>query len=224
MDATALLHLLDALCIAPFRLLPDPTAGFHLGTATLCLVCVVLGEYTMALAYLGNKAHFDGQSAEMVRMHNLSVRAIRARDKASYTASNTLANDSFGKAFFAQAALFATSVWPVPFALGWMSTRFSGVAIPLPFTPWTVGFTAVFFPTYILLRVAFSRVKRRLPLLGHAARRMREAAQNSAPVLSWADLGASQDQPRQSVATGTTGPSSPDGKGGAGVERPAATV
>ena len=195
MDPTAFLQLLDTLCIAPFRLFPNSTAGFYAGTTLLCLLCVMVGEYTMALAYLGNRKHFDGQSADMVRMHNLSIRAIRAKDKASYTASNKLANDFFGKAFFAQAALFATSLWPVPFALGWMSTRFSGVDIPLPLTPWGVGFTAVFIPVYILLRLGFSRVKPRLPLLGRAARQMREAAQGNEQVLSWADLGASQDTP-----------------------------
>ena len=184
-------QLLDALLIAPYRWPGNAVAGFYLGTALLALWCVVLGEVSMALAYRFNRRHYTEQTREMVRMHNLSVQAIRARDKASYKASNRFANEWFGRAFFARAALFAVSLWPAPFALGWLAVRFSGVDVhPLPFTDWRAGYGFVFILVYIVVRMLFSRLKPRIPFFATVLEMMKKEGEDQ-EILSWADLGAS---------------------------------
>jgi hypothetical protein len=58
--------------------------------------------------------------------------------------------------------------WPLPFALGWMQTRFQDVqfdlAFPLSFILGnTVGYTFVFIPLYILSRIVFKYLRPKLP-------------------------------------------------------------
>lgn len=190
-------HLMDALialdpwAIAAYRLFEDPVAGFYAGTAVLALVCAFLGELMMALVWLANKGHYMRQTAEMVRMHNLSVAAIEVRDKDSYKAANTLANDWFGKNFFSQIALFSVSVWPAPFALAWMATRFETVDIPVPFSHLfgglTLGYTGAFVILYIVARVAFAKTKHRLPFFSRVSRLVRESAPKE-DMRSWGEL------------------------------------
>jgi len=182
----------DAALIFFFRLPGHSTAGFYLGTLVLCAAAVVVGEATYILAYMLNRRHYESGQDEMVRMHNLSVQAIAAKDKASYKAANSLANESFGKSFFAQAALFCASLWPVPFLLGWMSLRFRGVGIP--FFGLSVSYVAVFLPTYILCRYGFSKIKGRLPFFSKAQATMRQMAEKREKILSWADLGEKKDE------------------------------
>ncbi len=184
---------LDAALIAPFRLVPQPILGFCLGVAVLALLCLLLGELTLGLAFLWNRNHYRQQNREMVRMHNLSLRALAAQDKASYLASNKLANEGFGKVFFAQTALFSASLWPLPFALGWLATRFTGVPMPLPVPGWELGYGIVFIVMYIVLRYGFVKVRSRLPFFGRAQAAMEESGTGES-VLSLVDLGrASRD-------------------------------
>ncbi len=53
----------------------------------------------------------------------------------------------------------------MPFALGWLAGRFQGVDIPLPLVDHAVGYNTVFFPLYILVRIAYSRVKPHVAVL-----------------------------------------------------------
>ena len=185
---------LDPFLIFPYRIPDSSMTGFLLGTALLALTCVVLGRACMDLAYLWNRNHYESQSAEMVRMHNLSIKAIAARDKKSYKAANTLANESFGKEFFSRAALYAVSIWPVPFALGWMATRFSEVRFPLPGFQLDLGYTFVFIGLYIVLRILFSRLSVRLPLFSRAGALARESGRNRERMMSWTELDANPEQ------------------------------
>jgi len=185
----ALYQTLDPLLIASFRLPESPLAGYYLGTGMLALACVILGLISMELAYLFNRNHYEAQEAETVRMHNLSIRAIAAKDKESYKAANSLANESFGRGFFAGAALFSVSLWPAPFALGWMDSRFAEVKLQLPGTGLDLGYTFVFIGMYIVLRILVSRLTSRLPLLSRLRAMRRESARNRERMLSWADLG-----------------------------------
>ncbi|MBN2140566.1 MAG: hypothetical protein JW718_06110 [Desulfovibrionaceae bacterium] len=180
------METLDRLLILLYRLPDNPVAGFYLGTAALALGCVLLGAVSTGLVYLLNRSHYQAQEREMVRMHNISVRAIRAKDKESYKASNLLANEYFGKSFFARAALFAVSIWPLPFALGWLDARFGDLAIHgLPVIGFQLGHAAIFLILYLILRLGFSKIKPRLPLLDRIQRAL---ARNDAPMeepLSW---------------------------------------
>jgi len=183
---------LDAALIFFYRLPGHSAAGFYLGTLALCMAAVVIGEATYILAYMLNRRHYETSQDEMVHMHNLSIQAITVKDKASFKAANSLANESFGKTFFSQAALFCASLWPVPFLLAWMSLRFRGVGIP--FFGATVSYVAVFLPLYILCRFGFSRIKGRLPFFSKAQASMRLTAAKREKLMSWSDLGGKNDE------------------------------
>lgn len=181
--------LLDAIFIAPYRWLPWAEPAFWLGTAVLSMWCIVAGEFSGALVYLWNRDFYDNQQREMVRMHNLSVEAIRHKDKATYKASNRWANEYFGKVFFSGAALFAVSLWPVPFALGWLEGRFNGIELyHVPVGGWPLGYAFVFFMTYIPLRILFSRVRDRVPFFSRVAALRKESASSIGDVTSWSQL------------------------------------
>lgn len=189
MELLAQLYLvIDGILIAPFRLFDAPLAGFVFGIAVLAFLSILLGEYTMAGAYLFNRRHFKEQTEEMVRMHNLSIEAIRSKDKESYRATNKWANEHFGKAFFARMALFACSMWPVPFALGWLDTRFAGMGImELPFTSWQPGYAFFYIGLYIALRVAFAKLaKPRIPFFNRVVEMMQHETDEE--VKSWGEL------------------------------------
>ena len=157
---------IDAALIFFFRLAANPMLGYLLGIAVLALVCVVLGDLTITLALRFNGDFFHKDSLELVRMQNKSLLALRARDKESYQACNELANDSFGKVFFSQIALGASSLWPVPFALQWLDGRFADVTFLLPISLGaltSVGYAFTFIPMYILVRILFGHARTCLP-------------------------------------------------------------
>jgi hypothetical protein len=159
-------HQTDAALIFFFRLAANPMLGYLLGIAVLALVCVVLGDLTITLALRVKGTYFHQDSLELVRMQNKSLLALRAGDKESYQACNEMANDSFGKVFFSQIALGASSLWPLPFALHWLDGRFADVAfvLPIPLGHLTsVGYAFSFIPMYILVRILFGRVRPHLP-------------------------------------------------------------
>jgi hypothetical protein len=156
----------DAILIYFFRLSDNPMLGYLVGIAVLALVCVVLGDLTVVAAYRVNGAFFRQDSRELISMQNKSLLALRAQDKQSYQACNEMANDSFGKVFFSQIAIGASSLWPVPFALQWLDGRFADVTFILPFalgSRTSVGYAFTFIPLYILLRILFGHVRTRLP-------------------------------------------------------------
>ncbi len=178
---------LDPLLIASYRWLDAPLAAFLCGTFILCLWCVLLGDVAALGAARLNRKLYAGYLEDMVHHHNLSVKAIGQGDKASYKAVNKQAHEAFGKYFFSQAAVFSVSIWPVPFALAWLDMRFRGVAIPLPFYEPGVGYNFFFFPLYILARLVYARIMKRLP----AYRRLRSAVahdRGTEEVMSFRDL------------------------------------
>jgi hypothetical protein len=165
MDLASLLPpWLDACLIAPFRWLSAPFLGVWLGSAFLCAYCVVIGEMTSALLFWGNRNYYTRLQDEVVKAHNLSTRALHAGDKEAYLAVNRQAHEHFGKAFFAQAALGMASLWPLPFALGWMSLRFSGIGMySIPYTEKELGYVFVVLTLYIPARILFARMRKHLP-------------------------------------------------------------
>lgn len=182
-----MIELFDAICIAPYRLVGNPVLGFYVGTLVLALGCLLLGKISQDMVWLWNRRHYQREETEMIRMHNLSVSAIEAGDKTAYKAANREANEAFGKSFFAGAALFSVSVWPVPFALGWLDGRFAGVDIPV-LPGQVVRYNAVFLGLYILARLAMWPLWRRLPLVGRVERRRLEAADRLTHLRRWSDL------------------------------------
>ena len=162
---------LDALLIAPFRWPAGAYAGMWLGSAFLGIYCLLLGEGTAASLYLLHHTHYAADDNEMARFHNISMAALQAGNKEAYLAANTLAREHFGRNFFASAALGLTSLWPLPFALGWMSLRFEGIVLyDLPGSEYGVGYVFVLLAVYIAFRLCFGRVKKFLPLFRHVER------------------------------------------------------
>ena len=178
----------DPVLIAPYRWVEDPAWGWWLGSLVLALWSTVLGELTLGVVYRLNGKQVRQVAGEMVSRHNLSLQALQAGDKQAYRALNKQANEAFGKSFFAGAALFSVSVWPVPFALAWLATRFDGVDVPI-FPGHAVRYNAVFLGFYILLRLAMWPLWQKLPVLGRVERTRREMASRRAKLRPWTDLG-----------------------------------
>lgn len=170
---------LDAFLIAPFRWPGSPFPGLWLGSAFLSAYCVVLGELTGAALFFLFHRYYNGMQDNMLRYHNLSVEALHAGKKDVYLAANKLAQEGFGKYFFAQASISISTIWPVPFALGWAALRFEGIDMySIPGTERNAGYVFVFLSLYILLRLFFSRIKKSLPLFRHVAA-LKEQAQKT---------------------------------------------
>lgn len=186
---------LDALLIGPFRLPGPPHAGLWLGSAVLACWCVLLGELTSTGIFLLGRKHYLAMQDKMIKAHNLSVQALHSGDKAAYTAINRQAHEHFGKTFFAEAGLGISSLWPVPFALGWMALRFEGIALyRLPGTSLQMGYVFVFLVLYIMVRLIFSRLKPCLPLFRRAGEIRRKAREARGPARSFFARGPEQTQ------------------------------
>lgn len=182
----------DPILISPYRWLENPVAGFFLGTLVLSLWCVLVGKVSGLVVWMINRSHMGSLERKTVKMHNLSLKAILSRDKASYAACNKEANEAFGRYFFAQLAAGAATLWPVPFALAWMETRFSEVTFPLSYplsliTP-AVGFLAIFLLWYVLLRILLKQLSPKF----HAVR-SEPAWEPRERLMTLADLGRNQD-------------------------------
>ncbi len=165
---TDILTVLDPLLIAPYRLTGNPVAGFFIGTFSLAMICVMIGELTLSLAIRFNRRHIDALKREIADREAMSMQAHAAGDRTGYKALNKQANDAWGRHFFTMAAYSAGMLWPIPFALAWMQTRFSAVAFALPdaltgLLGNAVGYPFFFIPLYILARILFGRVRSRLP-------------------------------------------------------------
>jgi hypothetical protein len=187
----AIYNWLDPLLIFFYRLPENSVAGFFLGTSFLSFLCVIIGEITIIIIYRINQNYYRKLKKETVRMHNLSVKAILAKDKESYKACNRQANEAFGRYFFAQLGLGASSLWPLPFALGWMSNRFQDVSFNFHFTiPGignTVGYIPIFILSYILIRIMFGKLKNRLPWV-HRFDFRRKIHHEDEKMVSWSEV------------------------------------
>jgi len=162
---------LDAFLIAPFRWPAGAYAGIWLGSAFLASYCLLLGEVTAAVLYLLHHKFYETDAGEMRHFHKLSMDALHAGDKEAYLAANTLAHEHFGKTFFAGAALGLASLWPLPFALGWMGLRFEGIILyELPWQGYGAGYVFVLLTVYIFFRLCFGRIKKFLPVFSAVER------------------------------------------------------
>lgn len=177
----------DTFFIWPFRLPSNAYAGFALGLAWVALLATIAGELCLALVYFLNRRHYAKLHRDMVKHNNLSIRAIACKDKESYKACNDIANEEFGKNFFANIALFASSVWPAFLVLGWLDGRFRGILFNVPLVG-EVGSAFFFVPTYIVIRVCFCFAKPWIPGFRTIKRKI---AENEAGerMLSFTDLG-----------------------------------
>ena len=185
-------QIVDSFFIWPFLLPENAYAGFAFGLIWLALTATVIGELSMGGAYLLNRRHLNTHRQNMVRNFNLSLKALAAKDKASYKACNDLANDAFGKSFFSGITLFAASVWPAFLALGWLDFRFGDVEFPFPIVG-EVGPSFYFVTVYILVRIVFARSKPWIPVFSALSRRVKADDADGEKMMTYMDL-LSQDK------------------------------
>ncbi len=171
---------IDPWIIPLYRMTGITMADYMIGTFCLSLAAVLLGEVTVSIALRANKPYIRGLSDRILVKEAMAGAAFRTGDMAGYKALNKEATDAWGKKFFAMIAHSAAILWPVPFALGWMQTRFAGVDFPVtfPFTLVTdsVGYTFSFFPIYILGRIVFGRLRPHLPYFSSVHKSLVETA------------------------------------------------
>jgi hypothetical protein len=153
--------VIDTFLMYFYRLSSNPLIGYFLGTFLLSFACVIIGKYSMSIAFRFNKDHIKHDNHNVEHYQNLSIEALKAGDKAAFKACNSIANNAYGKNFFSQIALAASSLWPVFIALGWMQYRFSGVEIVLPVLGgiFSFGYIISFALCYIAARILFGKIK-----------------------------------------------------------------
>ena len=151
---------LDELLIAPYRWPDDPITGLWLGTAVLALWAVLAGSLTMKLVYRVNRRHVTATGDEVAKMHEASMNALRGGDKEAWRGINRLGNEAFGKAFFLNIAMGASSLWPAFFAAAWLRMRFENVPFLTPFGE--INYAAGFIILYIVTRVLLSSIAKRI--------------------------------------------------------------
>ena len=163
MEMSPFFLVFDPFLIRFYRLTGDAWANFLMGTLVLAVFALIIGEFTISLAFLAVKKRIDRVTEESRRYQDLSLDALKAGDKQAYKAANKLANDAFGQSFFMQIALSAAFLWPVFFALAWMDYRFSGLEFPLPVASYSLGYIGVFILVYAAAYLLFKRVIYKLP-------------------------------------------------------------
>ncbi|NDV26363.1 hypothetical protein [Desulfovibrio sp. JC010] len=181
--------VIDNLLIAPYRIGLPSLAAFWLGTAIMALWCTLAGEISMSLIYIWNREYYTDLNRKMTRMNNISIEAIRHKKKETFKSANKWANEYFGKVFFSHAALFAVSLWPVPFAMGWLQSRFAGIDIhTVPYIEFGLGYSFVFILSYIIVRYGFSKVRSYIPVLKKIDDMRAEDAIKAGEMTSWDEL------------------------------------
>ncbi|MFH0727860.1 MAG: hypothetical protein V2B19_16155 [Pseudomonadota bacterium] len=158
----------DPFFIFFFRLTGLTLLDFYIGVFMLAMGCVVIGEVTLSLALRFNRNHLDRLEKEITHRESLSIQAYQMSDRPGYSALNKAANDAWGKHFFTMAAYSAGMLWPAPFAMAWLNTRFQEVPFPLPIPlSWIFGesiqYPFIFIIIYILCRILFKYARPWLP-------------------------------------------------------------
>jgi Na+/melibiose symporter-like transporter len=182
---------LDPILIMPFQAAlqatGNSTLSFFFGAFVLCVVCTLIGELCMAGAYYLNRRHFAAVRKEMVVHNNLSIQAIAQKDKESFKACNKLANDAFGLNFFSGITVFAASVWPAFFALGWLDYRFEESDVML--FGFALTYAMIFVPMYILTRIVFGKFLKKHIWPFNAIMKWTEKNEDCGEkMMSWSDL------------------------------------
>jgi len=182
-----LFYQVDPFLIFFYRITGVTLVDYFIGTFNLAFLCVVIGELSISLAMRFNKPYLDAMSKEIKEKEQLSIAAYNSGNKFEYQSLNKEATDAWGKHFFTMVAYSAGILWPIPFALGWMQTRFDGITFDMAF-PLNliftdgVGYAFTFLPLYILGRILFKYMRPWLPYF-KGVQKMLDATDKSAPAL-----------------------------------------
>lgn len=167
MDLQTVLTFFDPLLIAPYRAVAPAAAGYLLGTTVLALYCVVIGDLSATLVAYFNRGYLTRLRRNMEHHHHLSEKALMMGDKESYKAVNKQGLDAFGYSFSMGAALFCVSIWPMPFALAWLNSRFLEAPLQVPAALPLLGGREIHYFTsflllYIVVRITYSQIMARV--------------------------------------------------------------
>ncbi len=154
---------LDGILISLYHITGLVVLDYFIGTFLLAVITVIIGDFTTSLVYRANRGYYARLNSRLTELHELSMVALRIKEKSDYKAVNREANDTFGLLFFSMFGLSAAYLWPVFFALAWMQTRFMGISFPLFIRDWTVSYFFTFLVCYILARIIFVYLKPYLP-------------------------------------------------------------
>lgn len=166
---------LDSILIHLYHITGWAVPDYFIGTFVLAMITVIIGDFTTSLVYRVNKGYYTHLNGRLKELHELSMTALKFKEKSNYKAVNREANDTFGLLFFGMFGLSASYLWPAFFALAWMQTRFGGIRFPLFTEKWTTGFFFTFLVTYILARLIFSECKPHLPYFRNVVKMMDES-------------------------------------------------
>jgi hypothetical protein len=178
----------DPYLIRLYRLTGYAPADFLMGTFVLALMAVIIGEVTISVAYLVARKRIERVTDEALKYQNLSIDALTSGDKEAYRAANHLANDAFGHSFFLQIALSAAFLWPICFALAWMSYRFGDLEFPVPYLHFSLGYIAVFLFLFVAAYFVFKPVKYRIPYFRRIKAMLDASSRAAKELKSFADL------------------------------------
>jgi hypothetical protein len=179
---------LDPYLIRLYRLTGYAPADFIIGTFVLALMAVIIGECTISFAYLFARKRIERVTDEAVKYQNLSIDALTSGDKEAYRAANQLANDAFGHSFFMQIALSAAFLWPICFALAWMSYRFADLEFPAPYLHFSLGYIAAFLFLFVGAYFVFKPVKYRIPYFRRIKKMLDASSHAAKEMKSFGDL------------------------------------
>lgn len=178
---------LDPYVIWLYRITGYTFIDFLAGTFVLGMAATIIGEFTISLVYLLNRAYIRETTDEVLRYNDLAAKAASTGESNVCRVCNDLANDAFGKSFFMQVALGSASLWPAFFAMAWMESRFRDVEFPLLWTEHSVGYPCVFIALYIACRLLFNKTMHRLPYF----RRMKALV---------SEIGGTQERPQTAAS------------------------
>ncbi|WP_022853769.1 hypothetical protein [Thermodesulfatator atlanticus] len=183
---------LDKIFLPFYQLLSDPVLAYFLGTFLLAIICVIIGEFLVGIAFYANRNYVKKLTNDLVHWNNLSVEAVKKGDTEAYHTFNKEANDVYGKLFFLTIAHSAAFLVPIPFVLAWMQFRFGGIEFPLPFIVPGVGASVSYIFTFVVLYLPsywlFKKIKHKLPLFKDFDRIMRESSEVVKEMKSLADI------------------------------------
>lgn len=155
--------VMDSFLMPFFRFPDSPLSGYYLGTFILSLICVAAGKCSTCLALRCNDKKISLDMKEMGHFQTLSIRALKAGDKNGFRACNSIAQDAFGRNFFSNVAIAASSLWPLFIALGWMQHHFERVAfnqiVSIPWSEYIFGYFTTFVICYVSARFIFNKIK-----------------------------------------------------------------
>jgi hypothetical protein len=140
-------EIVDAVLIAPYRVLAQPVAAFYLGTCILAVGTALAGMGCKALVARSQRTRRERVDGDTARHVDLSAKAAQAGDRSAYVAQNDLAQRAYNDSMALAAGRGAALLWPGMLTLAWMYWRFEGVSLPLV-GDWA-GPAAVFLPPHV---------------------------------------------------------------------------